>query len=110
MARILPMIVWWESVQDAYAYPIRLVPDGQPFDKDAPIDALVFHDPDLAEHEFDLSQLDIPEGKYDIYITASDNKREATKEAGNETDPLELADAVLDFTPPSGPPAAGGFR
>jgi len=39
---------------------------------------------------------DFPEGTYDVYITALDA-------AGNESSPLEIQNAVFDFTPPESP-------
>lgn len=102
MAKIAEKILWWKSVNDAYEYNIRIVPDNEPFNYDRQPAFTVQHDPVLAEHEQDLAGTTLDEGVYDIYLTAVDP-------AGNESDPLPFADAVLDFTPPSAP-ASGGFR
>lgn len=102
MAKIANKVLWWESVNDAFKYNIRIVPDDEPFDYERGPALTVQHDPVLAEHEQSLAGTELVEGIYDIYVTAVDA-------AGNESDPLPFADAVLDFTPPSAP-ASGGFR
>lgn len=101
MAKIAKKVIWWQSVPDAVAYNIRIIPDGVPFDYGKNPQITVDHT-DVSEHEADLAGLDMPEGVYDVYISAEDA-------GGNESDPLELADAVLDFVPPAAP-SAGGFR
>ncbi len=102
MAKIAKRVIWWASVSDAVKYHIRIIPDTNGFDYNFAPNLTIAHDGSLGEHEADLAGLALAEGVYDIFITAED--------AGeNESDPLELADAVLDFTPPSAP-SDGGFR
>lgn len=102
MAKIADKIIWWSSVVDAKKYNIRIIEDGTPFSYDVPPVMDVAHNDTLPEHEMNLAGMALAEGVYDIYVTAED--------AGeNESDPLEFADAVLDFTPPSAP-SSGGFR
>ena len=101
MAKIASKVLFWASVSDAALYNIRIMPDGTPFDYDIP-PILVQTHIGGAEHEADLAGAQLAEGIYDVYVTAQDA-------AGNESDPLDFQDAVLDFTPPAAP-AAGGFR
>lgn len=101
MAKIASKVLFWASVSDADSYNVRVLPDGDPFSYDAPPTLSVAH-VGTPEHEADLAGTVLPEGVYDIFITAQDL-------AGNESDPLEFQDAVLDFTPPAAP-SAGGFR
>ena len=102
MAKIASKVLWFGAVQDAAFYNVRVVPDGQPFSYADTPKVRAPHDSSLSEIDVDLAGLSLAEGVYDIYVTAEDT-------AGNESDPLPFADAVLDFTPPSAP-AAGGFR
>lgn len=108
MANIASKILWWESVQDAAEYIVRIVPDGQVandnsnlygFDGDT---VAASTGPEVEIDIRELSSVPIIEGTYDLFITAVD-------EAGNESDPLVIADAILDFQPPAAP-ARGGFR
>ena len=101
MAKIASKVVWWESVADAASYGIRIIPDGETFSYDE-VAIKVLATSEAVEEELDLAGVQLAEGVYDIYVTAIDS-------AGNESDPLEFADAVLDFTPPSAP-SSGGFR
>ncbi len=108
MAIIASKVLWWESVQDASSYTIRIVPDGQVAGDNSNL--ADFNGDSVpatpgAEVEVDireLSSVPIVEGTYDLFISAVD-------EAGNESDPLVIGDAVLDFQPPAAP-ASGGFR
>jgi hypothetical protein len=102
MAKIAKKVLFWGSVNDAGRYKVRVIPNGVPFSYAATPVAEATHVVGQAEHEADLAGLSIPEGVYDIYVTAEDS-------AGNESDPLEFQDAQLDFTPPAAP-AFGGFR
>lgn len=102
MALVAKKIMWWQSVQDAVSYNVRVVPNGTAFSYGAKAQMSVAHDAGKAEHEADLAGVELAEGTYDIFITAVDG-------GGNESDPFGLEDAVLDFTPPKAP-AAGGFR
>lgn len=106
MAKIAKKVIWWASVPGAVNYVVRIIPDGNHFTYGPPAPGAQVSVPALEppepEQELNLSGLTLSEGVYDIYITAQDA-------AGNESDPLELADAVLDFTPPAAP-SAGGFR
>ena len=102
MAKVASKKMWWDTVADAASYPIRFFPQGATFsyDQAAALDpAQVTGQP---QQEVDLHGVQLAEGVYDVYITAKDA-------AGNESDPLELAGSVLDFTPPSAP-TSGGFR
>jgi len=101
MAKIASKVLFWASVSDASSYNIRIVPDGTAFDYALPPTLQVVQGTG-AEHEADLAGTSLEEGVYDVYVTAQDS-------AGNESDPLEFQDAVLDFTPPSAP-SFGGFR
>lgn len=102
MAKIAKKIVWWSSVSGANSYSVRIIPDNEPFAYDYPAMIEVDHALGLAEHEADIGGIDLPEGRYDIYVTAKD-------EAGNESDPFVLPGAFLDFVPPASP-SSGGFR
>lgn len=103
MPKIISKIAWWEAVASASVYYVRLFNPGTEFNYDYEIAAEVRHVDGQEEYELDLSLLDIPEGTYDIAVTAADG-------AGNESDPLELAGgAILDFVAPSAP-ATGGLR
>lgn len=104
MAKIASKIIWWANVSDADEFAIRVIADGVDFGYDHVPNIVVDNTNNLAleEIEADLGGLSLEEGIYDIYITAVDI-------AGNESDPFMLADAVLDFTPPSAP-SVGGFR
>ena len=102
MAKIASKVLFWASVSDAAKYNVRIIPDQTVFSYDAVPTITVDHDGALAEHETDLAGTTLAEGVYDIYISAEDA-------AGNESDPLEFQDAVLDFTPPAAP-SSGGFR
>jgi hypothetical protein len=101
MAKIASKVLFWASVSDAELYNVRIVPDQDPFSYDIPPAVSVSHQ-GTPEHEADLAGTVLPEGVYDIFVTAQDA-------AGNESDPLEFQDAVLDFTPPA-MPSSGGFR
>ncbi len=83
---------------------IRVTPDGTPFSYDLPAATLLGLVPD--EDGFtrvDLATLplfeDLEEGTYDVWITALDDNEPEP----NESDPLEVADAVFDFDPPAAP-------
>lgn len=102
MAKIADKKIWWASVRDAVSYNVRLIPDGTAFSYEHEPDTGLDHTPDQPEHEVNLAGVKLAEGVYDIFITSVDR-------GGNESDPLALEDAVLDFTPPAAP-SAGGFR
>ena len=102
MAKIAKKVLFWGSVNDADKYNVRIIPEGTPFSYSETPAIGAAHAPGQAEHEADLAGIAISEGIYDIYVTAVDI-------AGNESDPLEFQDAVLDFVPPAAP-AFGGFR
>lgn len=104
MAKIADRILYWDSVlsEGVVNYYVRVIPDGQGFDYNHAPEFTVPHQTNLEEHEVNFAGLVIPEGTYDVFVTAVDG-------AGNESSPLEFADAVLDFSPPSAP-ASGGWR
>ena len=102
MAKIASKVLFWASVTDADTYNVRIIPDQTVFSYDHAPDITVAHVSAQVEHEADLAGTTLVEGIYDIYVTAQDL-------AGNESDPLEFQDAVLDFTPPAAP-SSGGFR
>lgn len=102
MAYVAPKIAYWDIVQDAVTYRIRLVTPGSAIDYTQAADLEVAADSSKPQQEEDLATIGKPDGTYDVLITAVDS-------GGNESDPLDLAGAVLDFTPPAAP-ASGGFR
>ena len=107
MANIASKVLWWEAVQDADSYKVRIVPDGQVASDNSNLYDFAGDNVDATPGEVevdlrDLSTVPVSEGTYDLFITALD-------EAGNESDPLVIADAILDFKPPAAP-ARGGFR
>jgi len=90
--------------EDVTHYRVRILPDGEEFSYDDGF-AEVPADTPLVEGriEVDLGSLDrapTEGGTYDIFITAADA-------AGNESDPLIVDDAVIDFDPPQAPTAGG---
>jgi hypothetical protein len=108
MAIIASKILWWEAVADASSYKVRIVPDGQvaadnsnlaDFNGDT---VPAGTGPEVEVDIRSLSSVPIVEGTYDLFISALD-------EAGNESDPLVIGDAILDFQPPAAP-RNGGFR
>lgn len=103
MAKIASKVIWWKQVNDAVSYNVRIVKDGTDFSYATKPASVVQQEAGRdGELEVDLAGLEFAEGTYDIYITAQDKR-------GNESDPFELADAVLDFVPPAAP-SDGGFR
>lgn len=108
MAIIASKVLWWSNVQGASTYRVRIVPDGlvaEDYSNIAEFNYDIIPQSNSAEIEVDLrdlSSVPIKEGTYDLFITAVD-------EAGNESDPLVIADALLDFQPPAAP-VSGGFR
>jgi hypothetical protein len=49
------------------------------------------------KYQIDLSAIEgVPDGVYDVAVTAVEN-------SGNESDPLEVEDVPLDLTPPPAP-------
>lgn len=112
MAIIASKVLWWKAVEGADQYRVRIVQDGEVTEDNSNlgdygydvVDASAVN-PDSNEVEIDLGTLKnvvVTEGTYDVFITAAD-------EAGNESDPLVIADAYLDFQPPAAP-TNGGFR
>ena len=101
MAKIVSKVMWWSSVDGADKYYVRVLPLNSTFNYDS-VPTSVVAKTTVAEVELDLKTLSLAEGNYDIYVTAVD-------EVGNESDPLEYASTILDFTPPS-KPSSGGFR
>ena len=110
MAIIASKVLWWAMVSDASTYRVRITADGAVTPdganlKDFPYDVITPSGDSLAEIEFDIANVSsvvISEGIYDVFISAVD-------EAGNESDPLLIADALLDFQPPAAP-SNGGWR
>lgn len=109
MAIIASKVLWWNRVDEASTYRIRIAPDNAVLDDTSNLSDFnydVVDQPDTeVEVEVDVRELSvvpIVEGTYDLFITAVD-------EAGNESDPLLIADALLDFQPPAAP-TSGGFR
>ena len=108
MAIIASKILWWQSVADATTYRVRIVADGLVAADNSNLATFgydVVQPTNTQDVDVDirtLSSVPIVEGTYDVFISAVD-------EAGNESDPLVIADAILDFQPPAAP-ASGGFR
>lgn len=101
MPKIAPKIMYWDGNDVATQYHVRIIPNGTEFSYDRQVDVNVPNDTNEARHRLDLSTLGLlDEGVYDIYVTSGDA-------AGNESDPLDLPDVVLDFTPPPAPFAIG---
>lgn len=83
---------------DVVAHRVRIVPDGTDFDYSFPFSELPL---EPGQQETDISTMAVApsvEGIYDTFVTAVDD-------AGNESDPLEIADTVFDFSPPQAPTA-----
>lgn len=113
MAIIASKVLWWNAVEGADQYRVRIVQAGEVREDNSNLGDFGYTafngagaaNPDSNEVEIDLANLknvDVTEGTYDVFITAAD-------EAGNESDPLVIADAYLDFQPPAAP-TNGGFR
>lgn len=92
--------------EDTAEHRVRIIRDGEEFSYDDDYAAIKGVTPaSNGDIEVELASLSVAPtkgGTYDIYITAADN-------AGNESDPLLVNDAVLDFDPPLAP-VAGGVR
>ncbi len=108
MSYIKAKTLWCSPVVGAAAYTVYVLTAGTTFvqsktDPAASVPAVtVPADPAATDKQLlPLTGGTIGEGTFDIYICAVD-------EAGNESDPLELAASVLDFTAPAAP-SAGGF-
>lgn len=104
MAKIVSKIAWWETVENAASYRVRVLPEGVAFDYDAvyvEMDAEQFAGETEAELNLALPFADL-EGPHSVFVTAADG-------AGNESDPLTITGVLLDFTAPPAP-AAGGIR
>jgi len=110
MSIIQNKILWWESVEDAASYRIRIISSNieTPIISSFPFSIIpgTFEEiGSLVELEANISTLTVKptdDGVYNIYITAVDV-------VGNESDPLIIPNVFLDFNPPNAP-ARGGFR
>lgn len=99
-------IAWWDRVEGADKYHVRVVDAGLITDINQ-LEAISFGvvpQSANAEIEVDINTLGLPvkESTYDVFVSAADS-------IGNESDPLEFRGAVFDFTPPASP-TRGGFR
>lgn len=99
-------IAWWERVEGAEKYHVRIVDTGivTAIEQLENIGFAVVPQSANPEIDADINTLGLPvgEGTYDVFISAADS-------VGNESDPLEFRGAVFDFTPPASP-TRGGFR
>lgn len=87
---------------DVVAHRIRIVLDGTAFAASLPfVDVAYTSVTPRVQIAIDLATLaNAPKanGTYDVYVTAIDA-------AGNESDPMAIANTVFDFTPPMAPTA-----
>lgn len=108
MAIIASKILWWARVDNASTYRVRIVNANAVADDLSNLVDFPYHvqtqkaDLEIEVDVRTLSVAPVNEGIYDVFISAVD-------EAGNESDPLHIADALLDFQPPAAP-KSGGFR
>jgi len=83
-------VLYWDSVNGAATYNVRVLDDGTPFGVGEPVDITVTHISHPLEHEADLTTLSKAPAIYDIFVTAVDS-------AGNESAPLSIPDVTLDY-------------
>jgi hypothetical protein len=105
MPFIAPKILRFQpaTTPDIVGYRVRIIADGQPFAYEAPSAELtgLTADPD-GFIRADIAALPIADGldgTYDVYVTAYDDNAPVA----NESDPLEVPDAVFDFSAPDAP-------